>query len=89
MARHFRVIRLFDSLFLEDSEGDDHDDGLLGQTKATTVYTYRVVSDCLSSLSLEKQFCQDGKRYRPRNRHVSQAFVVYYGETEAYNNERH
>ena len=34
MERNFLDIRFFDCLFLSDSRGKEHDDRLLGETKA-------------------------------------------------------
>ena len=58
---------------------EDQDNGLLGQTKASTVYLLH--GKCMvvcHRFDWNSCFCQDRKRLYIVNPHVSQAFVVNY-----------
>ena len=78
----FWISGFFDSLFLAESGGEEQDDGLLGSAKASTVYLVQNKWLSLGALTGKYAFV----RTETVIGHVrqAQAFVVNYGEAEAY-----
>ena len=67
VARNFLNIRLFDSLFLADtcSGGEEQDDGLLDQSKASTVYLSRSKWLSVIALTGKDVFLRTVNGYKP------------------------